>query len=80
MPADSIPLGWIFTTPGFTDEKIWLFLARDLTPTRQELQEDEVLTLERLPLQDAIDRAMRGDIVDAKSICALLRTPESLEG
>jgi len=74
-----IPMGWIWTTPGFTDEKIWLFLARDLTPTRQELQDDEVLTLERLPLQDAIDHAMRGDIVDAKSICALLRTPEFLQ-
>ena len=67
------PLGWIWTTPGFTDEKIWLFAARDLTPTRADLQPDEVLTVESLPLEEAVRRAGRGEIVDAKSVCALLR-------
>jgi ADP-ribose pyrophosphatase len=67
------PLGWIWTTPGFTDEKIWLFAARDLTPTRSSLQDDEVLTVERMPLQDAVRKALGGEIVDAKSVCALLR-------
>lgn len=66
-------LGWIWTTPGFTDEKIWLYLATGLEPARQALQPDEVLRVERLPLADAVERAARGEIRDAKSVCALLR-------
>jgi ADP-ribose pyrophosphatase len=69
-----VPLGWIWTTPGFTDERIWLYLATDLAPTRQALQSDEVLSLERYPLDEAIAMAERGEIQDAKSVCALLRT------
>ncbi len=72
------PLGWIWTTPGFTDEKIWLFLARGLHPTRQRLDADEVLTLERRPLADAVAAARRGEIVDAKSVCALVRAEAAL--
>ncbi len=75
---DLAPLGWIFTTPGFTDEKIWLYLATGLVPTRQDLQHDEVLTVERMPLAEAIARAEAGDIVDAKSVCALLRAARRL--
>ena len=68
-----VPLGWIWTTPGFTDEKIWLYLARDLAPTRANLETDEVLTVEKLSLDEAVRRAVSGEIVDAKSVCALLR-------
>ena len=71
--SDWTPLGWIWTTPGFTDEKIWLFLARGLTPARQALQADEVLEVERMPLGEAVARAARGEIRDGKSVCALLR-------
>jgi ADP-ribose pyrophosphatase len=73
-------MGWIWTTPGFTDEKIWLYLATELVPTRQSLQQDEVLTVERLPLEEAVEQAARGEIVDGKSICALLRTPHFRTG
>jgi len=67
------PMGWIWTTPGFTDEKIWLYLATGLSPARQDLQDDEVLTVERLPLSEAVRQAERGEIRDAKSVCALFR-------
>jgi len=77
-PRDLAPLGWIYTTPGFTDEKIWLYLATGLTPTRQDLERDEVLTVERLPLAEAANRAESGDITDAKSVCALLRAARRL--
>jgi len=73
-----VPLGWIWTTPGFTDEKIWLYLALDLTPTRPNLQADEVLTVEKLPLDEAARRAVSGEIVDGKSVCALLRAVSAL--
>ena len=66
-------MGWIWTTPGFTDEKIWLYLATDLTPSEQALEDDEVLTVERMPLDAAVAMALGGEIRDAKSICALLR-------
>lgn len=71
-PSKLVPLGWIFTTPGFTDERIWLYLATDLEAAGQDLQHDEVLTVERLPLDEAVRRAVHGEIHDAKSICALL--------
>ncbi len=72
-PADLQSLGWIWTTPGFTNEKIWLFLATGLEKTRQNLQGDEDLTVERLPFSEAVRMAQQGEITDGKSICALLR-------
>jgi len=72
-PGRLVPLGWIWTTPGFTDERIWLYLGTDLVASRQALQDDEVLTVERLPLAQAVDLAARGEIADGKSVCALLR-------
>ena len=66
-------LGWIWTTPGFTDEKIWLYLATGLTPTAQAHESDEVITVERLPLAEAAQMAASGEITDGKSVCALLR-------
>jgi len=74
-PGRLVPMGWIWTTPGFTDEKIWLFLALDLAPARQNLQADELLTVERLPLAEAVRKAGAGEIRDSKSVCALLRAP-----
>jgi ADP-ribose pyrophosphatase len=77
-PGRLEPLGGIWTTPGFTDEWIHLFLARDLVPGRQNLQEDEALAVERLPLADAIRLALDGGIDDGKSIAALLRAARYL--
>jgi ADP-ribose pyrophosphatase len=72
------PLGWIWTTPGFTDERIWLYLATGLTPGSQALEADEVLTLTRLPLAEALTMAARGDIVDSKSVAGLVRAAHHL--
>jgi ADP-ribose pyrophosphatase len=72
-PARLEPLGWIWTSPGFADEKIWLYLATGLESTQQVLGDDEVLSIERLPLKEAVEKAARGEIHDGKSVCALLR-------
>ena len=72
-------LGWIWTTPGFTDEKIWLYLARDLRSGRQDLDGDEVLTVEKLHLEQAIAKVHAGEICDGKSVCALLRAAAYLD-
>jgi ADP-ribose pyrophosphatase len=66
-------LGSIFVSPGFCDERIWLFLATDLTPSEQRLEADEVLAVERVPLAEAERRALSGELVDAKSTVAILR-------
>jgi ADP-ribose pyrophosphatase len=68
------PLGWIWTTPGFTNEKIWLFRATELVPAEPSLQHDEVLSVETMAWGEAIERAAAGEIHDAKSAIALLRS------
>jgi len=71
-------LGWLWTTPGFTDEKIHLYLARDLEAVGQALQADEVLSVVSMPLATAVRKIHAGEIRDAKSICALLRAEQFL--
>jgi len=66
-------LGSIYVSPGFCDERIWLFLATELSAGQQALEADEALSLERVPLAEAERRAMSGEILDAKSTCAILR-------
>lgn len=68
-------MGSIWTTPGFTNERIWLFLASDLEDGRQKLDPDEVLSTIRWPLPRALEQAVHGDLLDAKTVCALLRVP-----
>ncbi len=72
-PGKLQPLGWIWTTPGFADEKIWLYLATDLQAARQSLEDHEVLSVVKMPLAEAVEKAFRGEIVDSKSAIALMR-------
>jgi len=65
-------LGPILTTPGFTDEVIHLFAAHDLRPSTARPGLDEVLSVVRMPLLDALEAIERGAISDAKSVCAIL--------
>ncbi len=67
-------LGMIFTTPGFTDEKIHLFLARGLKPAVQALEHDEVIEVMEKPLDDLISMIRCGEIIDGKTICSLMLT------
>jgi ADP-ribose diphosphatase len=64
-------LGSILTTPGFCDERIYLFLARHCRAGEQELEADEILTVSRFPLRTALDMVRRSEIQDAKSIAGL---------
>jgi ADP-ribose pyrophosphatase len=72
-------LGWIWMTPGFCDERIWLFLATGVVAGQQRLEVDEALEVVRLPFAEAVRRAAEGEIVDAKSACSLLRAAALLE-
>jgi ADP-ribose pyrophosphatase len=71
--AELVPLGAVWTSPGFTDELLHLFLARDLEPGTQALEEAELLTVEKTPLHEAVAMAGDGRIADAKTVCAVLR-------
>ena len=75
-----VPLGWIWTTPGFTDEKIWLFLARDLEEGTQALEADEILDVVRMSYSEALSSVERGEICDGKSVCALLMAKSFVNG
>jgi ADP-ribose pyrophosphatase len=68
------PRGFIISTPGYTDEKIFLYEARDLSPSREyEKDEDEIIEVLDVPLKD-LNRMIRdGTIVDAKTICLIHR-------
>ncbi len=72
-------LGAVWSSPGFTDELLHLFLARDLEPGTQALERDELLTVERQPVSAAVAMARDGRITDAKTVCALLRAAAALE-
>ena len=62
----------IFTTPGFTDERIHLFLATDLQTGTAARDADEFLDVEPLPMDEVL-RMIRDEVItDAKSISALL--------
>ena len=65
-------LGTIFTTPGFTDERIHLFLARGLREEPSAHEADEVITEVRwIPMPEALAMIRRGEIVDGKTIAGL---------
>jgi ADP-ribose pyrophosphatase len=62
----------IFTTPGFTDERIHLFMATGLTNGDRSLDADEFVESETLPLSRALELIRDGEITDAKTICTIL--------
>jgi ADP-ribose pyrophosphatase len=67
-----------FPAPGYTTEKIHVYLARGLRRTEAKTEEDEQITVEILPIATALDKVRSGEIRDAKSICALFRAAELL--
>lgn len=66
-------LGGIVTIPSFCDERIELYLARDLSAGAGDLDHDEVIKVARIPFVEALEMIDRGEIVDAKTIVALYR-------
>lgn len=61
-----------YVSPGFLTEKMHLYLASDLTETAQNLEADEILTVERHSMQTLLEMVRRGEIEDAKTIIAIL--------
>ncbi len=69
-----VPKGFIYTTPGYTDEKIFLFEARDLSPSEEYgKDEDEIIEVKDIATSDLNEMIISGTIVDAKTICLIHR-------
>ena len=64
-------LGDIIPVPGYSDERIRIFLATGLTPAQQNLDKDEVLAVHEITMDDAFDMLYKGIILDAKTITGL---------
>ena len=67
-----IPLTTFYTTPGFTDEKIHLFAAAGLSEGESQRESDEILVLAPVSLSQALQMIEMGEIVDGKSMIAIL--------
>jgi ADP-ribose pyrophosphatase len=65
-------LSEFFVSPGFCEEKMWVFLATELTDGPPNPEEDELLEVVRLPLDEALEMISSGEIQDAKTIIALM--------
>ena len=61
-----------YVSPGFLTEKMHLFLATDLIETAQNLDEDEILSLERFSFPDIFEKIRSGEIQDAKTIIGVI--------
>lgn len=66
-------LGELYPTPGYCGEIIWLYAATGLTFGEQNPDEDEFLTVQKIPLEKAVDMIMSGEIKDAKTQTAVLK-------
>ncbi len=66
-------LGFIYPSPGFTDEVTHVYLATDLQEGEVHPDEDEYLDVERVPIEKAYKMVMDGEINDAKSVFGILK-------
>jgi ADP-ribose pyrophosphatase len=65
-------LSEFFVSPGFLEEKMWVYLATGLSEGKAQPDEDEVLDVVRLPIGDALEMITSGEIQDAKTIIGLI--------
>ena len=72
--ADEIsPLGLIYPTPGYTNENLYVFLARGLKKTEMRLDDGEFINVERVPFDEVLKRVMSGEIKDGKTCYAVMK-------
>ena len=66
-------LGELYPTPGYCGEIIWMYAATGLTFGDTNPDEDEFLTVEKIPLETAVKMILKGEIKDAKTQAAILK-------
>ena len=65
-------LSHVITTPGFCTEQISIYLATELSQHEAHADQDEFLRLQKMPLDEAVNRVMAGEFRDAKTCLGLL--------
>lgn len=73
QPGQLEKLGEIYSSVGFCNELIYLYLARDLQPAEQALEPDEFIELQIMTLDEALALVKSGELRDAKTKVALLQ-------
>lgn len=63
----------LHTSNSVTDERGLVYVARDLTQGEAEFEETEELLIQKMPLHEAVERVLSGEITDAISIAGLLK-------
>ena len=77
IAGDLRKLGEFWATPGFCNELMHAYVARDLRHSDLHADEDEDITVVPVPMADALDMVRNGQIRDAKTIAALLLAKEN---
>src|SRR5882724_783369 len=65
-------LSEFFVSPGFCEEKMWVYLATELKETQQQLEDDEIIEVVRIPFSQALSMITTGEIEDAKTIIGIM--------
>lgn len=68
----------IYTTPGFCNERISIFLATGLSQHPSHPDADEFLDLTKIPLHEAVELCMAGEFQDGKTVIGLLMAAQAL--
>jgi ADP-ribose pyrophosphatase len=63
-----------YVSPGFCDERTWLYLATSLKPGSQDVDSDECIDVVRIPLNTALEMTGSGEICDGKTVLGLIAT------
>ena len=71
-------LGELYPSPGYCGEIIYMYLATGLSYGETNPDEDEFLNLKKIPLEKAVEMIMNGEIKDAKTQAAILKTERIL--
>ena len=65
-----------YTTPGFSNQLVFIYLAQNLTPGESHLEEDEFLEVYEFDREEAYNMVMNNEICDSKTVIGLLLTKE----
>jgi len=76
--ASWVSLGSMLSTPGFCDELLHMFLARDLTTVPANTEEHEIIEVHWVSFEQALNWAYSGEIRDAKTLVAIFRAARVL--
>ena len=72
-PKELICLGTYYPAAAYSDEVIWMYLARGLSFGEQKLDDDEFLSVEAIPLPELVQEIAKGNVPDGKTQAAVMR-------